>query len=63
MNNRAHILWADNDAIVNGERYRKDSQWNNFPPGTNHISVCKLHYKVGISLCVAISSLVSFGLH
>jgi hypothetical protein len=38
---RAHILWADNDAIVNGERYRKDSQCKNLPPGTNHISVCK----------------------
>jgi hypothetical protein len=38
---RAHILWADNDAIVNGERYRKDLQCENLPPGTNHVSVCK----------------------
>jgi len=38
---RAHILWADNDAIVNGERYRKDLICKNLPPGTNHETVCK----------------------
>jgi pimeloyl-ACP methyl ester carboxylesterase len=38
---RAHILWADNDAIVNGERYRKDAECKNLPPGTNHVTVCK----------------------
>ena len=38
---RAHILWADNDAIVNGERYRKDPECKNLPPGTNHRTVCK----------------------
>jgi len=38
---RAHILWADNDAIVNGERYRRDPECSNYPPGTNHVTVCK----------------------
>lgn len=38
---RAHILWADNDAIVNGERYRKDPVCSNNPPGTSHVTVCK----------------------
>ena len=38
---RAHILWADNDAIVNGERYRKDPECRNLPPGTSHVTVCK----------------------
>jgi hypothetical protein len=38
---RAHILWADDDAIVNGERYRKDPECKNLPPGTSHVTVCK----------------------
>jgi hypothetical protein len=38
---RAHILWAENDAIVNGERYRQDPHCKNLPPGTDHGSVCK----------------------
>jgi pimeloyl-ACP methyl ester carboxylesterase len=38
---RAHILWADNDSIVNGERYQRDYQCQNIPPGTTHTSICK----------------------
>jgi pimeloyl-ACP methyl ester carboxylesterase len=38
---RAHVMWAEKDAIISSEKYADDSQCLNPPQGTNHISVCK----------------------
>ena len=38
---RAHIVWAEKDQIVNEEKYVEDLQCPNFPPGSNHSSLCK----------------------
>jgi hypothetical protein len=38
---RAHILWADDDTIIEPERYKRDLECGNPPPGTSHTSVCK----------------------
>lgn len=38
---RAHILWADNDSIIEPDRYKRDLECVNPPAGTTHTSVCK----------------------
>lgn len=38
---RAHVIWAENDAIISSEKYADDSQCLNPPQGTNHSTVCK----------------------
>jgi hypothetical protein len=38
---RAHILWAERDSIISGEKYTKDKECLNPPPKTSHTSVCK----------------------
>ena len=38
---RAHIIWAEKDAIINSEKYAEDKQCHNFPSGSSHTSVCK----------------------
>jgi hypothetical protein len=38
---RAHILWADNDSIIEPDRYKRDLECVNPPAGTTHTSICK----------------------
>jgi hypothetical protein len=38
---RAHIVWAEHDAIVEPESYQFDVACTKRPPGTKHSSVCK----------------------
>jgi hypothetical protein len=38
---RAHILWAEHDLFIIGEKYERDKQSLNFPTGTTHASICK----------------------
>jgi pimeloyl-ACP methyl ester carboxylesterase len=47
---RAHILWADDDRDISGEKYEGDKQCLNFPPGTTHTSVCKPTLKYPLPL-------------
>jgi pimeloyl-ACP methyl ester carboxylesterase len=37
----AHITWAEKDSIINSEKYDRDHECVNFPPGSSHTSVCK----------------------
>jgi len=46
----AHILWAEKDRIIHAEKYEHDLQCINFPPGTNHVSVCKPTLKYPLPL-------------
>jgi hypothetical protein len=38
---RGHIMWADNDTIIEPDRYKRDLECVNPPAGTTHTSVCK----------------------
>jgi pimeloyl-ACP methyl ester carboxylesterase len=38
---KAHILWAERDSIISGEKYKKDEECINPPVKTSHTSVCK----------------------
>lgn len=38
---KAHIIWAENDKVVLGKRYREDIECDNFPFGSDHQSICK----------------------
>lgn len=38
---RAHILWAEKDVIISGEKYKGDLQCLTFPTDSSHTSVCK----------------------
>jgi pimeloyl-ACP methyl ester carboxylesterase len=47
---RAHILWAEKDAIINSEKYSEDKQCHNFPPGSDHINICKPNLNYSLPL-------------
>jgi hypothetical protein len=38
---RAHILWAKHELIIVPEKYERDKECLNLPPGKDHTSVCK----------------------